>query len=378
MSSSDIPERTKLLLWGKAAGRCEYEGCNTPLWRDQLTRAEFNTAYVAHIIADRPDGPRGDPVLSIKLRGDLANLMLLCDEHHRLIDRERAREHPVDRLLEMKRRHEDRIELATSLAESKKSHVLLYGANIGTHSSPVSWIRTTPAMLPQYYPAESHAIELGLKNSSLVDTEPEYWQLERGNLQRLFSERVIPRLTSGEISHLSVFGLAPQPLLVELGRLLSDIPAAQVYQLHREPPDWMWQESAPSIEYRILRPANPHAEKVALNLSLSATISPDRIVNVLGANTSIWTLTIDKPYNDFLRSRQQLSEFRMVFRPLLDEIKSAHGQNALLHIFPAVPVAIAVEIGRVWMPKADLPLRIFDQNRKTGGFGLAFDVAPLQ
>ena len=52
----------------------------------------------------------------------------------------------------------------------------------------------------------------------------------------------------------------------------------------------------------------------------------------------------------------------------MDRIKVRHGQDVLLHVFPAVPVSIAVEVGRVWMPKVDLPLCIYDQNRKLGGF----------
>ena len=64
----------------------------------------------------------------------------------------------------------------------------------------------------------------------------------------------------------------------------------------------------------------------------------------------------------------------------MDRIKALHGQDAVLHVFPAVPVSIAVEIGRVWMPKADLPLCIYDQNRKLNGFtkALEFPEAPGQ
>ena len=40
----------------------------------------------AHIIADEPGGPRGHPVLSKQLAKELSNLMLLCLDHHRLID----------------------------------------------------------------------------------------------------------------------------------------------------------------------------------------------------------------------------------------------------------------------------------------------------
>lgn len=374
MSITKIPERIKLLLWGKAGGRCEYEGCNELLWQDPLTKFEFNSAYIAHIIADKPKGPRGDVILSKQLRFDLSNLMLLCDRHHRLIDHDQINEHSVERLIRMKEQHEQRIQFLTSLTENKHSHVLLYGANIGNHSSPISWDRTTPALLPDYYPAEKPAIELGMKNSSFADNHPDYWKIERENLQKLFSNRVKSRLIMGDINHLSIFALAPQPLLIELGHLLSDIPAAQVYQLHREPPNWKWQEDTDKVEYVVQRPANIDHKSVALILALSAKITPDRIANVLGSSVAIWTLTIAHPNNDFLKSREHLSAFRKSFRTLMDVIKAEHGQNTLLHVFPAVPVSIAVEIGRVRMPKADLALRIYDQNRGTGGFTVAFDI----
>ena len=98
MSVSYIPEKVKIRLWGKAAGRCQYDGCNKQLWLDSLTKTEFNTAYIAHIVADQPNGPRGDAALSKKLKADISNLMLMCDEHHRLIDREDIEGHPVEKL----------------------------------------------------------------------------------------------------------------------------------------------------------------------------------------------------------------------------------------------------------------------------------------
>jgi hypothetical protein len=39
-----------------------------------------------------------------------------------------------------------------------------------------------------------------------------------------------------------------------------------------------------------------------------------------------------------------------------------------LHVFPAMPVSLAVELGRVRMPKADLPWLLYDQMNARGGF----------
>ena len=158
MSISYIPFHVKLRLWGKAAGRCQYEGCSTHLWLDSLAQHEFNAAYIAHIIADSQDGPRGDEVLSERLEADLSELMLLCDRHHRIAD---VAGHPVSRLVDMKVRHETRIERVSGISENLSNHILLYGANIGAHASPLSWNEASQAIIPYRYPAERPALELG-------------------------------------------------------------------------------------------------------------------------------------------------------------------------------------------------------------------------
>jgi hypothetical protein len=374
VSVSYIPEKVKIRLWGKAAGRCEYEGCNQPLWIDTTTRIEFNTAYIAHIIGDTPGGPRGDPVFSDMLKSDLSNLMLLCDVHHRLIDKEDERGHPPERLRRMKKVHEDRIGLLGSIGPEKKSHIVLYGANIGIHSSPLSFSKAAVAMVPEWFPAEATPIALGMVNSSLVDHDELFWRVESAQLHSMISQQIRPRLAQGTIQHLSIFGLAPQPLLMLLGFGLSDIPAAQVYQLHREPPgSWAWQDHPPGFDYIVESPPASEIGPPALVFSLSATVTDKRIRAVL-PNAAIWKIVSPAPNNDFLKSSEQAERFRQIVRTLMDQIKARHGQDAVIHVFPAMPVALAIDFGRIIMPKADLALKIYDENRDKGGFVHAIDL----
>ena len=58
------------------------------MFYDETTAWEFNAAYIAHIIASNPDGPRGDEIRSHQLSDKIENMMIMCDKHHRLIDRE--------------------------------------------------------------------------------------------------------------------------------------------------------------------------------------------------------------------------------------------------------------------------------------------------
>lgn len=373
MSVTNIPEKVRIRLWGKAAGRCQYAGCNEPLWLDTLTKCEFNAAYIAHIIADSPEGPRGHPTLSRQLEADITNLMLMCDKHHRLIDREDVAGHSIERLNAMKAAHEKRIEVVSGIADDKRSHILLYGANIGVHNSPLSFADAARAMIPERYPADLHPLSLGLKNSSFEDRSGSYWAMEVEHLKKLVTQQVRTRLKADDISHLSVFAIAPQPLLILLGSLLSDIPAADVYQRHREPPGWRWETEPDNFIYVVNEPKEVAGPPVLI-FSLSASLDEKRIFEVMGKNVSIWRVAIQTPHNDFLKSRQQAKIFRQQTRLLMDRIKSQHGEREVIHVFPAMPVCLAVEFGRILMPKADLPLRIYDENKVLGGFVRAIDI----
>jgi hypothetical protein len=107
---------------------------------------------------------------------------------------------------------------------------------------------------------------------------------------------------------------------------------------------------------------------VALKLALSATVNDDRITSVLGADSAIWSITCEAPGNDIMRRKDDLTTYKRLLRSLLDRIKAHHGEGALVHVFPAVPVSAAVETGRIWMPKADLTMKIYDQNRTAQAF----------
>ena len=368
-----ISQAVRCMLWGRSAGRCQFAGCNRPLWKSSITQEQVNIAQNAHIYSFSDDGPRGNDDIVAEQLNELSNLMLVCHQCHQKMDQEKdGGRYSAQLLQQMKAQHERRIEIVTGIDANRRSHVVLYGANIGDHSSPLSYRATAPCLFPDRYPAEDKAIELGMVNSMLIDRDEDYWQTERRQLIRTFTSRVKERLAAGEIEHLSLFALAPQPLLVLLGSLLTDIPQADVNQLRREPQGWAWDSDDGPAGFSLIEP-DEVAGTPALILSLSATVREDRVSAVLGPGATLWRIAVPEPHNDFLRTRGQVREFRQLIRGTLDRIKAAHGQHALLHVFPAMPVSLAVELGRVHMPKADLSLRIYDQQRESG-FTPALDV----
>ena len=359
---------TRTVLWARAAGRCQYGNCNADLIGDLISGNDVGRyGLVAHIVASDPSGPRGEPDRSHRLSDDVANLMLLCHTHHRLVDDEDPAGHPEARLLAMKQAHELRVRTVTGIDASRSTHLVCYDATIGSNEALFSMEQVRAAVLPNRYPAEPRPIALHVLGAAAHDNDDGFFESRVVSLRRSFAAQVSPRLECREVQHLSVFALGPQPLLIEFGRLLCDIVPAEVFQPHREPQGWRWQEDGPGIDYALTRPASNQG-RPALVVGISATVADERITAVMGQDVAIWRLDAGEPGNDIMRRRQDLSEFRRLSRVLLNDIKSAHGEHAEISVFPAMPASAAVELGRVWMPKADLPLVLFDQDRVSGGF----------
>lgn len=363
-----IPVSVQCLLWGKAAGRCEFAGCNQPLWKSRVTQEQINVAEKAHIYSFSSGGARGNTGVGAGKLHDLSNLLLVCHACHRKIDRTSdGGRYTVSLLQQMKASHERRIEMASAIAPEKSSHVLLYGANIGDHSSPLKYAEAASALFPDRYPAADRAIELSLHNSSACERDEDFWRNEVFELHRKFDRQVRRAVADGDIRHLSVFALAPQPLLILLGSLLGDIVPCDVYQRHREPTTWEWPPDTETPLFHLRHPGRVEGP-AALVFEVSATVCAERIHHVLGENVSIWSIGVASAHNDVVKSRRQKTEFRTLVRAALDQIKAVHGQGESLHVFPAMPVSLAVEAGRVRMPKADMPWIIYDQVDPRGAF----------
>ena len=353
-------------LWGRSAGRCEFNDCNRPLYKSPVTQEQGNISEVAHIWSFSEKGPRGWGIFkkSKSKLNELSNLMLMCHDCHKIIDADKKGDRYSAELLgSWKEEHEKRIAIVTGVHPSKKSHVVLYGANIGEEKSLLQPEHAKDAGFPEWFPSQELTTKLSMSWEG-KDDQKDYWDTEAQNLKTAFDIKIKPLIEADNPVHFSVFALAPMPLLTLLGSLLTDKIPTQVYQLHREPVQtWRWMDKPDQFKFKVNSPKNFEHPPVLI-ISLSDSISYDRITAILGKEISIWELTIDEPHNDFLKSKAQLSIFRETVRKLLVDIGKSHGKNIPLSIFPAMPVACAVDLGRVRMPKADAPWIFYDQNNK--------------
>lgn len=362
-------------LWARAAGRCQFGGCNTLLYKSSVTQETVNLAQKAHIYSFSEKGPRGwGPFkLNTKRLNDISNLMLMCHGCHKKIDQDtKGERYSATLLIGWKNEHEQRVEIVTGIQSDKKSHVILYAANIGSEKSPIEYHACVEAMFPQWYPATERPQQLSMV-SELKDSSSSYWQAESANLYSSYERKIAPLIEQDDCKHFSVFALAPQPLLIKLGALLTDKISIETYQPRREPKGWAWQSTPLDFDFIVHKPDNFKGLPVLL-ISLSASVSRDRVSRVLGEGVSVWEITIANPNNDFIKSKEQISMFRKYIRQLMVEIKEKHGDAVTLNIFPVMPVSCAIELGRARMPKADIPWAIYDHDIRTQEFTKSIDL----
>lgn len=103
-----VPVRDAKMLWGAAAGRCSFPRCSKRLIAQRTPQdSEVLLGEMAHIVARSVDGPRGTAPIAAVERNRYANLILLCEEHHKIVDTQRSTYTP-ELLLQFKQDHERR------------------------------------------------------------------------------------------------------------------------------------------------------------------------------------------------------------------------------------------------------------------------------
>ncbi|WP_161805382.1 SAVED domain-containing protein [Aliiroseovarius crassostreae] len=153
---------------------------------------------------------------------------------------------------------------------------------------------------------------------------------------------------------------------MELGRLISDISEADVYERHREPAQWGCPEDGQETNFFSSKGIQG-PKRVALKLSITSHIADDRITAAIGDDVFIWEICSNPQQHGVIHHKGDLSRFRTIVRSPLDEIKNEHGMNIELMVFPAIPVSCAIEFGRVWQPEAHPDMEIYDQIKEGGG-----------
>lgn len=155
-----ITDRTRKILWARSGNRCAM--CKRALVEDATDLdVESVIGEECHVIAERDSGPRHDSVAPDEGYDSAANLLLLCRNHHKLVDDQRQT-FTVEVLRSLKVNHEQWVADKLGEAPAQPVRVVRVPGNVPTHLSRLDTGKALMAVL-------DGALGFQFSNDDLVD-----------------------------------------------------------------------------------------------------------------------------------------------------------------------------------------------------------------
>ncbi len=372
-----IPAKTSLILFIRAGGRCEREGCNGRLFEHHLSKQPGNYADRSHIVAFSKKGSRGDdPARPIDIH-DVDNLMALCKACHKEID-----DHPerfsTSSLKAMKEKHERRVDALLDAAPDLGSHLISFTAPIRGFRVEIPRHDMFDAILPRH-PHDGRETSIDLTALTGLGEDDALLSVGRRLIDQSLDHAYGPGGPVEAAGRVSLFAIGPIPLLAYLGSRLGDKVPVDLYQRHRDTEDWSWKQQGTGncAAYRLTCLEDRGAEApVAILVSLSGRISRETLPDDIASRSTLYEIELAdaSPTPTFLSSADDLAAFRRFWHDAQSEIAAKHGDDKPLALLPAVPAPIAVSLGKDRLPKARAPLQIFDNDVAKGGFTFQLEI----
>lgn len=168
-----ITPKSIKILWSNAAGRCSFTNCNERLTVEQASHsAPYTLGEMAHIKGEKAGSNRYDKDQTDMQRNGYENLILLCPNHHTLVDKpENESIYKVEILLGMKITHEDKMSMRLEATEITSIHELKNRICIYLAENHLAWEQYGPlSYVAQKNPHSEkiHAIWLSERLSTIV------------------------------------------------------------------------------------------------------------------------------------------------------------------------------------------------------------------
>lgn len=318
---------------------------------------------VAHILPASPKGPRAqtehDEAKAQALTNDSANLMLLCPSCHDRIDRD-ADGYPKNDLSGLHQAYLERIRLAATTPDGGRAiPVIVQSQHFATiNDIPVRDLLV--AMSSEGLTAFDHEIKITFPQPGPRGRDGIYWQNIKDSIQHDLDQQLRRRGgTYGDAPALAVVGLADIPALILLGQAIGDRSKRLLFSFNREH-QLRWPDpSAEPPEFLFTSPPDGDGP-LALVLSISAQV-PHRDVNVALPDSRIAELSIPEPSYMMVQNRRVIHAFRDSLQIRLSQLEAM--TESTIHVFSAIPAALAIEFGALLTTTHQHPYLIFDRDK---------------
>jgi hypothetical protein len=342
------------------------------LFEHHVTFEEGNFAEFAHMVAFSVKGPRGFESRPNDIH-EISNLMLLCPTCHKLID-DNPDQYTIETLRRYKKNHEERIYHLTGLRPEMKSSHLVVRSRIREQVVEVPFDHVLEAMAPRH-PISKEGWDIDL---TTISHGKHFTAAACEAIEHRLAEYFKP---SGEVTrakHISLFALAPIPVLMFLGHKLGNKVPLDLYQRHRHSERWFWLDAQQPVQFsfKLVR-AGTEPTSVVLMLALSGPITLMQLPAEIGSTYNVYEVTPANAHADptLIKSRADLENFRLHYQHVLAVIMRDNPGTKEIALLPAVPAPVAVLCGRELLPRVHPALRVYDHD-KNGGYQFEYTINP--
>lgn len=362
-----IKESVRNALWARTAGRCTI--CNRRLLGGQRTYLHsVLLAELAHNIgategAGSPRSKNNDEVEDTEAE---ENLLLLCHDCHKIIDDpDHIDLFPPEKLRQIKESFERRIEMVTESGGLTRTAALRLGCTI----------RGSLAMASQREVAETL---LAVNYLGLVETQRSgdftcringaaggrgFWDAAQQSIDDAMAQ-VRQAVHTGDVEHISVFAIAPVPLLVYLGWHLDDKTPTRLFQKHRDQfVGWSWSDQGEPLEFEAASSdEDTAAEDVVLVCALTSEVNRATFPDALDGAPVIEVRPVGKsPGPTLLSHEQTLVNFGEQWRAALATAEARFANAKRWHLVASAPVSASIEAGRALVRHIHPPVTVYER-----------------
>lgn len=356
-----LSDRSQRQVWYEAGARCMYRGCGNDVGKTSLTTLPAPAAYLAHIVASDEDGPRGNPEFSHSLSDNPDNVMLMCDEHHRLIDRIDVNGHSCAFLNAMRAEHVSKVRSLLDTLSYKHTRGIAILSDVGNIKTSFHPRDMREAMLQRLL-SPAPEIDQTVRRIQRDDRlAPDYWQWvlheHENDLNDLSRRLGATQALGDQVGVLSVFPLHMVPILVLCGRIVGEARQVEVFQYHRSFNTWKWNPAgvSQSAGFFFLDVTNcitrNQYQQVVLSLELTAEIDsgafPDDLKLGIEDGSIPWIRVRAKtPRFDCIGHPEDLIQYTTVARDAMRYIQDAL-RATTIHLIGISPASALFRFGQI-------------------------------
>jgi hypothetical protein len=344
---------TKNAVLRDSHGRCMFTGCGENLEYDELTGVIGNYSYLAHNVASSEQGARGIKLLSEKLSDVPENVLLLCDKHHRLIDKVASSDYTASALSKMRIEF---CEVANSLLDGLKNepipvYAILWPVNSQTVSTPTKLqIANSLSILKSRMHGQLNTLS---DNEELLCKSPDIlWQAMPSIIVNS-ADTIIQQIKSNGYKA-ALFGFGPTSALIGLGAKIGNKNSVVPMLRYRDSGQWSWPNNLASGKFYKIEGLEGLTKSTDFVINIVLTAEPESLLTaseIVCAENNAQTITIRA--NSYSMGNGAIPHpddgiaFTAELQSILHKLQSELGAKTI-HLFACASNAASVFIGQAY------------------------------